>query len=130
MGRVFSRSEALIHPSKNFACKCCKNTHLPSNAQEILSDSESLLVFLARGRVDVRRRAEDQQVDIRDSIFEVGQAADESPATTKFAHCKHQFIPALFQWKVNGVVVWTHDAEKPGVAESLGASSTKQNFAV
>ena len=51
-------------------------------------------------------------------MFQVRQAADESPATPELADRQHQLVATLPQWKVDGVVFGVDDAKEPGVVES------------
>ena len=67
-------------------------------------------------------------VGLRGLVFQLRQAANESPSAAEFTDRQHQFIAALLQWKVDGVVFRINNAKDPGVAEILGASATEESF--
>ena len=81
------------------------------------------------GRIE-HRRWSTQAAETAISVFQVHQAANESPSTTELADRQHQFIAALLQGKVDSVVFRVNDAKKPGVAEILSASATIENLAI
>src|SRR5215813_12709382 len=64
------------------------------------------------------------------SVLQVHQAANESPAAAEFADCQHQFVAALLQGKVDGIVFRVNDPEESGIAKTLGAAATVENFAI
>src|SRR6202035_380723 len=64
------------------------------------------------------------------SVFHVIYAANKSPAAADFADRKDQLIAALFQRKIDVVVIQVHDTEEIGVAVLLVASATVENLAV
>src|ERR1700733_6124076 len=64
------------------------------------------------------------------SVSYVLQAANESPSSAEFADRQHQFVVALLQGKINGVVFRVHDTEEPRVAETLGTSAAVENLTI
>src|SRR5262249_45105116 len=64
------------------------------------------------------------------SVRNVLQAADEAPAAAEFADGEHEFVAALFEGKINGVVFRIDDAEKTRVAKSLRAAPAPKSVAI
>src|ERR1700760_3939659 len=64
------------------------------------------------------------------SVFKINQLADKSPAAAKLAYSQHQFIASFFERKINGIILWIHNAEKSGIAKALCAAAAVKNFAV
>ncbi len=60
----------------------------------------------------------------------VAKAADEPPASTQLTHCQHQFIAALLERQIHGVVLRIHDAEKCRIAETLGTAAAIENLTI
>src|ERR1700740_87334 len=64
------------------------------------------------------------------SVFRVRKAADEAPAAPELTDRQHQFIAALLQGQIDGVVFRIDDAEEARVAEALRAAATIENLPV
>ena len=64
------------------------------------------------------------------SVVQIGQSSDETPASTQFTDGQYQFIAALLQRQVDRIIFRVHDAKKAWVAEVLRASSAPQNLVV
>src|SRR5882724_3585841 len=58
------------------------------------------------------------------------QPADEPPPAAELADGERQLVAPLLQWKVDRVVLRIDDAEKPGIAEPLGAPARVENLPV
>src|SRR5690242_3531543 len=64
------------------------------------------------------------------SSIDLRQAADEAPAAAQFADRQHQLIAAFLQRQVDGIILWVHDAQEPGIAEALRAAPAVEDLAV
>jgi hypothetical protein len=80
------------------------------------SSSSVLLPFLGLAR--------------RCSLWNLVELADEAPATAELANGEHELVVAFFQGKVDGIVLRIDDAEKTGIAETLGAAAAIEDLAV